>query len=61
MYIESECVVNICAPGRKHIKTEVCEEGKRTIFTITFEEVAPRELQIPDFVNKDRTYNEVQL
>ena len=61
MYIESECVVNICAPGRKHIKTEVCEDGRRTIFTITFEEVAPRELQVPDFVNKDCTYNEVHL
>ena len=50
MYIESEGVVKICAPGRKHIKTEVCEDGKRTIFTITFEEVAPKELQIPEFM-----------
>ena len=54
MYIESECVVNICALGRKHIKTEVCEEGRRTIFTITFEEVAPRELQIPEFMRNRR-------
>lgn len=59
MYIESECVVNICAPGRKHIKTEVCEDGRRTIFTITFEEVAPKELQIPEFMRKSGHYREV--
>lgn len=47
---DNESMVSVFAPGRKHIKTEVCEEGKRTIFTITFEEVAPKELQIPEFM-----------
>lgn len=55
----NESVVSVFAPGRKHISTEVVREGIRTVVTITFEEVAPRELQIPDFVNKNRTYNEV--
>lgn len=54
-------VVSVFADGRKHISTEVVRDGTRTIFTITFEAVEPRELHIPDFVNKDRTYNEVQL
>ena len=58
---DNESVVSVFAPGRKHISTEVVREGVRTVVTITFEEVAPRELQIPDFVNKNRTYNEVQL
>lgn len=57
----NESVVSVFADGRKHIGTEVVREGVRTVVTITFEEVAPRELQIPDFVNKNRTYNEVQL
>ena len=58
---DNESVVSVFAPGRKHIGTEVVRDNVRTVVTITFEEVAPRELQIPDFVNKNRTYNEVQL
>lgn len=57
----NESVVSVFAPGRKHICTEVVRDNVRTVFTITFEAVEPKELQIPDFVNKNRTYNEVQL
>lgn len=57
----NESVVSVFAPGRKHIGTEVVRDNVRTVFTITFEAVEPKELQIPDFVNKNRTYNEVQL
>ena len=46
----NESVVSIFADGRKHISTEVVREGVRTVVTITFEEVAPRELQIPEFM-----------
>lgn len=56
---DNESMVSVFAPGRKHIKTEVCEDGRRTIFTITFEEVAPKELQIPEFMRKSGHYREV--
>lgn len=59
----NESVVSVFADGRKHIGTEVLRDGIRTVVTITFEEVKTKqkELDIPDFVNKGRTYNEVQL
>ena len=47
---DNESVVSMFAPGRKHISTEIVREGVRTVVTITFEEVAPRELQIPEFM-----------
>ena len=45
-------VVSVFADGRKHISTEVVREGIRTVVTITFEEVAPKqkELDIPEFM-----------
>lgn len=47
---DNESVVSVFAPGRKHISTEIVRDNTRTIFTITFEEVAPRKLQIPEFM-----------
>lgn len=58
---DNESVVSVFAPGRKHISTEIVRDSVRTVFTITFENVDSKELQIPDFVNKNRTYSEVQL
>ena len=56
-------VVSVFADGRKHIGTEVFRDGIRTVVTITFEEVTTKqkELDIPDFVNKDRIYDEVLM
>ena len=48
----NESVVSVFAPGRKHISTEVVRDSVRTVVTITFEEVAPRELNIPEFMEK---------
>jgi len=49
---DSESMVSVFAPGRKHISTEVVREGVRTVVTITFEEVATKqkELDIPEFM-----------
>ena len=60
---DNESVVSVFADGRKHIGMEVLRDGIRTVVTITFEEVTTKqkELDIPDFVNKDRTYNEVLM
>ena len=49
---DNESMVSVFAPGRKHISTEIVRDNTRTIFTITFEEVAPRELNIPEFMEK---------
>ena len=48
----NESVVSVFAPGRKHISTEMVRDGTKTIFTITFEEVEPKqkELDIPTFM-----------
>lgn len=54
MYRNNESVVSVFADGRKHISTEVVREGVRTVVTITFEEVAPKELQIPEFMRNRR-------
>ena len=45
-------VVSVFALGRKHISTEMVRDGTKTIFTITFEEVEPKqkELDIPKFM-----------
>ena len=52
MYRNNESVVSVFAPGRKHISTEMVRDGTKTIFTITFEEVATKqkELDIPEFM-----------
>ena len=52
MYRNNESVVSVFAPGRKHISTEMVRDGTKTIFTITFEEVEPKqkELDIPKFM-----------
>ena len=49
---DNESVVSVFAPGRKHISTEVIRDNVRTVFTITFENVDSKELQIPDFIEK---------
>ena len=57
MYRNNESVVSVFADGRKHISTEVVREGVRTVVTITFEEVEPKELQIPEFMRKSGMRN----
>ena len=55
----NESVVSVFAHGRKHISTEVVRDGTRTIFTITFEAAEPRELHIPEFLQRSGHYREV--
>ena len=52
MYRNNESVVSVFAPERKHVSTEIVRDGTKTIFTITFEEVATKqkELDIPEFM-----------
>lgn len=59
MIKDSESMVSVFAPGRRHISTEMVRDSVRTVFTITFENVDSKELQIPEFMRKSGHYREV--